>query len=473
MARIDSFCGDCHNRPLADSFPRWAWHNEVMLGYAFYAKSGRRDLNPPRMEETLAYYRQHAPEQLTFVEPREASHKLAVTFDVQRLTIDETDGVKPAVAHLSWLRLKPEAEPELIASDMRRGTVVALRPGQSGARPRTLAHLNQPCHVEPCDLDKDGAIDLVVADLGSMAAVDHHRGRVVWLRARPASDSCEPLVIAADLGRVDDVRPADFDNDGDVDLLVAVFGLYQTGDTRMLWNVSRPGEPPSFEPEIVDPRPGPIHVPPYDFDQDGHLDFASLVSQEQEQVAVFISQLGKPDRTVSFHMQSLWEGPDLTFGSSGIQLVDLDVDGDIDILYTNGDAFDNNFVNPRHGVQWLENQGQLKFACHRLTDLVGACAARAGDLDGDGDLDVIATSWMPTSAKPANVYDRPLASIVCLEQTAPGQFARHTLEQDVNVHAALDVADYDGDGDLDFAVGYHSFDATPATSQWIDIWWNQ
>ena len=269
------------------------------------------------------------------------------------------------------------------------------------------------------------------------------------------------------------MRPGDFDNDGDVDLLVAVFGADRTGDMRMLWNVAGRGETPRFEPEIIDPRPGPIHVPPYDFDGDGYLDFAALISQECEQLAVFINQRGSHQATVSFHMQSLWEGPDLTYGSSGIQLTDLDEDGDIDVLYTNGDSFDNNFVNPRHGVQWLENLGQLKFAYHRLTDLVGACVATAGDIDLDGDLDIMAVSWLPSKVEPANVYDRPLASIICLEQTAPGEFVRHVLEQNDTMHAALNLADFDGDGDLDFAVGSHSIGAPPTGTLWVDIWWNQ
>jgi hypothetical protein len=306
-----------------------------------------------------------------------------------------------------------------------------------------------------------------------MAAIDHHRGRVVWLRPRGEDGSYESIVVASELGRVDDVRPGDFDNDGDIDLLVAVFGMDRTGDTRILWNVSESGEEPRFEHEIIDPRPGPIHVPPYDFDGDGYLDFASLISQEHEQVAVLINQHGSPQRTVSFHMQSLWEGPDLTFGSNGIQLTDLDQDGDIDVLYTNGDAFDNNFVNPRHGVQWLENQGRLNFAYHRLTDLVGACVAAAGDLDLDGDLDIIATAWLPDQVQPANVYDRPLASIICLEQTAPGQFVRHTLEENSPIHAGMCLADFDQDGDLDFAVGFASNQTSPNGTQWVDIWWNQ
>jgi hypothetical protein len=40
------------------------------------------------------------------------------------------------------------------------------------------------------------------------------------------------------------------------------------------------------------------------------------------------------------------------FGLTGIQLVDLDRDGNIDILLTNGDSFDDQYAKPSHGVQW-------------------------------------------------------------------------------------------------------------------------
>jgi hypothetical protein len=35
------------------------------------------------------------------------------------------------------------------------------------------------------------------------------------------------------------------------------------------------------------------------------------------------------------------------------------------------------------------------------------------------------------------------------------------------------LADFDSDGDLDFAVGHHWLSKTPAESRWVDIWWNQ
>ncbi len=472
IARIETFCGDCHVLPRPDSFPRSAWHAEVRMGFEFYAKSGRTDLQPPTIAEVFAYYQSRAPEKLTFPDPPEAPHKFPVKFRTERRQIQESGGVSPAVAHLKWAKLKPDAQPVLIVTDMKRGTVMACSPSDPAAEPQLLAMLDNPCHTEPCDLDGDGIVDLVVSDLGSFPPSDHERGRVMWLRGQE-SGGFEPIVVGSGMGRVADARPADFDRDGDLDLSVAVFGMDRTGDIRVLWNETRGGGAPQFRSEVIDPRPGSIHVPPVDLDGDGYIDFVSVVSQNYEQVSIYMNQLGTPQRMAPFYRQMLYEGTDLTFGSSGIELSDLDGDGDTDVIYTNGDAFDNGFVNPSHGVQWLENKGELKFEYHRLTDLTGAYTARAGDLDLDGDQDILAVVWLPGDVEPKNVFDRPLASVICLEQTAPGQFVRHTLEKQSLIHAALELADFDGDGDLDFAVGSHTLARGDNLPYWIAIWWNE
>ncbi len=464
-ARIAAFCGDCHALPRPESFPRDAWYEKVRRGYHFYGQSGRNDLDPPPVHATVAYYRSRAPRQLAFPQPAEAEGKFRVRFSVDRLPLEGNSHIPPGIAHLRWSRLDPEGHSVLLACDMRSGTVSAVDLHDRKPRRRILARLDNPCHAEPCDLDADGTMDLVIADLGSFLPDDHDRGRIVWLRGR-AKDSFEPVVVASSLGRVADARPADFDGDGDLDLIVGVFGLHQTGGILLLRNVAEPGEPPRFESLELDPRPGTIHVPVGDLNRDGRPDFVALVSQEYEQVDAFLNQ-----GDGRFHLHKLWAGPDLAFGSTGIELVDLDRDGDEDILYSNGDAFDNNYVNPSHGVQWLENLDGLEFAYHRLTDMPGVHRALAADLDRDGDLDILTSSFLPAHVLPPSLEPETLPSILCLEQRSPGVFVRHTLERGFPYRAAMEVADFDSDGDLDFAAGSHLI--AGAASHWLAVWWNE
>ncbi len=468
-ARIVAFCSDCHALPLPGGFPRDRWHREVQRGYEFYARSGRNDLDPPPMDWTVTYYQSRAPQRLVFPAHVEAETELSVTFAVERLSLDSNADVRPEIAHMRWARLEVEEPPLLLLCDMRFGYVAAVDLGKTNPQPKVLARLGNPCHVEPCDLDGDGLTDLVVADLGCFLPSDHDRGRVVWLRRQQSAGPPEEIVVASGLGRVADVRPADFDADGDLDLIVAEFGHYRTGKILLLRNVAPSGRRPRFEPATVDPRPGTIHVPVHDFNGDGYPDFAALVSQECEHVEVFVNL--KDGR---FHLKNLWAGPDLTFGSSGIELVDLDQDGDMDVLYTNGDALDNWYVKPSHGIQWLENLGELQFAYHRLTDMPGAYRALAGDVDLDGDLDILAVAWFPTPVKPPGIMATPPVSILCLEQTEPGRFVRHTLETGYPYYATMEAADFDGDGDLDFAVGPGPLFANKLQqSHWLSVWRNQ
>ena len=87
------------------------------------------------------------------------------------------------------------------------------------------------------------------------------------------------------------------------------------------------------------------------------MDIVSLVSQEWEEVYVF-----ENDGHGNFKSHLVWGSTNEDYGSSGIRLVDLNQDGAVDILLTNGDAFDYLPPRPRpwHSVQWLRKQGQFQ-----------------------------------------------------------------------------------------------------------------
>jgi hypothetical protein len=98
----------------------------------------------------------------------------------------------------------------------------------------------------------------------------------------------------------------------------------------------------------------------------------------------------------------------------------------------------------------------------------GVHRALAGDVDGDGDLDIVASALL---AGGADVDEATLPALVWLEQTKPGVFARHTIEMGTPRHATIDVADIDNDGDLDIVAGnFHIAGNTP--TGWVDVWVN-
>ena len=132
-----------------------------------------------------------------------------------------------------------------------------------------------------------------------------------------------------------------------------------------------------------------------------------------------------------FRKETLYAAPHPAYGCSGIQLVDLNGDGRLDVLYTNGDVLDSPYLlKPYHGVQWLENRGttdRLDFEHRPIARDVRRPPARRRPT-----WTATATStWSPSASCPANSSRsgdaRDVDAIVLFEQTAPGKFARHTL----------------------------------------------
>lgn len=464
-ARVIAFCGACHNMPDPATLPRDAWFQAVQNGFDFYHSSGRTDLQVPALNDVVQWFRERAAEDIDIRPLHLASSPIRFrpqSFGV--LTDYSATG-----ASVSHVLVDGDGEAlRVLVGDMKNGAAFRLDPRFPLARPESFVSTAHPAGMAVCDLDADGGLDLVVANLGSFQPLDHSQGAVTWVRLLP-DGTTENRVILDGVGRVSDVRPADFDGDGDIDLVVAEFGWRKTGRVLILWQHYDAEGVSVFTPEVVDERHGAIHVPVVDIDKNGHLDFLVLFSQEFEEVDAFLNLGGG-----RFERQVVFMAGDPGFGSSGIDLVDVDQDGDLDVLYTNGDTLDTKRLKSCHGVHWLENRGDFPFDHHELMKLPGASRARAADVDADGDVDVVAVAWIPDIvALSSGSRGEKYHSLVWIEQVHRGVFEAHDVASQVySGYLTLDVADLDGDGDVDFAAGcFGRQDGDSA--RLVDIFWNE
>jgi hypothetical protein len=467
-AAARSQCVTCHRLPPPDVLPRGLWHDEVARMFLIQNKqpepgstpgtAARMVALPADWQAIVRYYEALSPARFPAPAKWPAPDRKLV-FRTRVLTPPQAPPL-PAVANVQFLDLDGDGRLEVVGTDMRNGLVVRCNPSDATPAFTEIARLQNPAHVSLVDFDQDGVRDLLVGDLGRFLPSDHHRGAVTWLRGRK-DGTYAPMTLDG-WARVSDVEAGDFDGDGRLDLAVAAFGWRRTGDFTVLRNNTTNYEQPSFAPFQIDKRAGSIHAIPVDLNGDGRLDVVTLFAQEHETVVAYLNT----GPGIGFEPHTLYEAPHPNWGSSGIQVVDLDKDGDVDVLLTHGDSLDDQLLKPFHGIQWLENTGTYPFTEHTLAAMPGVHRAQAADLDGDGDLDIAACALV----QPGDAAANALPAIVWLEQTKPGVFQRHTLEMGLPTHATLDLADYDRDGDIDLVVGNFSFGSP--VSGWFELFEN-
>ena len=397
------------------------------------------------------------PEQDTAVAPSSIEGEKIDFLDKKPAGLPFTEA--PLISYVQAADLDRDGLEDIIVCDCRSNSVNLIRQYPAGIFSESVLadNLIAPAHTQVTDFDGDGDLDILVAVLGMLFPNNDKIGSVVILENNGRNQFTRHIA-AEKIARVSDVRGGDLDNDGLMDLAVAQFG-YDDGETRWIRNLGDW----KFESHILQNLSGPINVEITDIDKDGDPDIVSLVSQEWEEIWCYLN-----DGKGVFQPRLLYKSSNQDFGSSAIVVCDADQDGDPDLLYTNGDAFD--YIPPRgrpwHGIQWLENKGSLEFEFHRICDFIGVSNIRPVDIDKDGDLDLFAVSTF-------NLWDNPESqSFIWLENTGRMQFVRRDIANNPTHLIALDISDFNGDGLPDFiSGGMHTFppyDRMARVTLWIN-----
>jgi len=468
--QVHQFCGHCHAYPPAETFPKAHWRKEIRRAYDFFRDSSLQ-IEAPSLESVALYYEKRAPVSFPPVKIEVAPTPLSVRFQSTGYRMDEHPP-HPGVTNVSLGPLfdKEKRRLDIIVCDARLGQVLALQPYTTPPAWHVLGQVEAPAHAEVVDLDGDGINDVIVACLGSFPGTDAKVGSVVWLKGS-REGKFTPIVLLEGVGRVADVQAADFRKVGKKDLVVAVFGFHNTGEVLYLENQTTDWSSPHFVRHILDARPGGINVTVGDINHDGRDDIVALIGQEHETIVAFVNEGPNGPDGCRFRKETIYTAPHPAYGSSGIQLVDLNGDNKLDVLYTNGDILDPPYIlKPYHGIQWLENTGRFPFIHHPLTPMYGAMRAVAANFrPGSGLKDIVAVSCLPPELYPQRTKQN-LDAMVFLEQTAPGQFVRHSLEKVACDHFSCAAGDMDGSGRAQLVTGNYCWSKSYRNENTVAVW---
>ena len=290
------------------------------------------------------------------------------------------------------------------------------------------------------DLDGDGDLDAMVA----RAAYDAGRRNTVWFNDGTGTFTRSGQTLGN--GISSSIALGDLDGDGDLDAMVAndSSGVCDDPQPNTVWTNDGTGTFTDSGQALG--NFGSHAVALGDLDGDGDLD--AMVGNACSLSYSNPNTVWLNDGTGTFADSGQRLSVD-TYGDStnSIALGDLDDDGDLDVIVANRGG-------PNH-AWYNDGTGNFTDLGHRIGDEKVSESVALGDLDGDGDLDMMFanSSGMPSSAW--------LTSLVCLTCT-PGDLNCDAVYDEADLQIAMAdfgitegsesvPGDLDGDGDFDEA----------------------
>lgn len=429
-----SFCVACHLYPEPDLHDADTWRRHVQP--LMHQNAGIGEINPAGSDAERAaleqwrliwnYYFQAAPARALPQGPRAPIRRELPGFTV------EDPRYRRGISYATMVRIAPDRRQIYVGNAFTRSLDVLDQNGKGLATTRLDSTLT---HLLPLP---DGT--WLGSQIGMVVPDDRPLGRITrftrtGLRFESAGD------VLTNLVRPIECATGDLNGDGRADLVVCSYGNRTGVSGNLAWYENRGGT--NYVEHVLLDRPGATRCDLLDANRDGRLDIVALMAQAREGVFLFRNDGDGEFTEIPWLVQSP------AWGYVSLQLVDFDRDGYLDLLTGNGDLGDFDCPPKRyHGVRLYLNDGKFNFREALFYPQNGTYDAKAADFDGDGDLDIVAISFFPD-------FERsPEESFVYLENLGKLAFAAWTFPDcERGRWLTMDVGDLDGDGDADIVLG--------------------
>ncbi len=439
------YCGSCHALPPPNILPKRSWPQVINTMVELTRDYTGTDVIPEQVvPHIIALYFGMAPEELPalpYIDTASASAEFREQLLGPSTPIPQVVSIKRVDLGEHYPGLT------FLVCDGEAGQVNLARAKWEDGRLQwsetKLAEVDIPITTQVVDFNGNGRLDILVSDLGILPPVEQRAGKVYVLE-QDENGEFHPRLLLDGLGRVTDARAADLTGNGRLDLAVAVFGGRGVGEAFWLENMGDG----KFERRELLSLSGALNLTPVDLNGNGRLDLVTLVAQEHQVVFAFINE-----GNGRFSPMELARAEHPMFGATSLLIHDMNGSGRPDILFSNGDAFDTqNDPKPYHGVQWLENMGDLQFRYRDIGRFYGAANMAIGDVSGNGAKDVVVSSWV-------NVWeDAKRQSLVWFENDGEGNFTPRPISGNIGSMVPIELVDITGNGRLDMLTGAFRMD---------------